>query len=249
MPNESKYWIHKFDKDLLKQLNSKKIIGAQKKRSNALKNIEPNDKIILFSTLDLDKQKKICFFAYTMVNDIFQDNESLYDHYNSPKKLNLKGIKYFTEPIVAKDLSSELSFIKNKDKSSNFLNSEYREISEVDFKNIVKKSNLTKEYPAYFETVSFSLDDFLLDAINGIYAIIKMTESRNQYEIKIFIKLLKKFLYEYDIIKSIDELEEFYSKNVWKLGFKHNPSRDPDKFVYLYNRSGQKRNFSYISLE
>ena len=64
-----------------------------------------------------------------------------------------------------------------------------------------------------------------------------------------FLKLLKKFLQEYEINKSYDEIEEFYAKNVWKLGFKHNPSRDPDKFVYLYNRLGKKRNFSYISLE
>ena len=64
-----------------------------------------------------------------------------------------------------------------------------------------------------------------------------------------FLRLLKKFLQEYDISKSYDEIEEFYAKNVWKLGFKHNPSRDPDKFVVLYNRLGKKRNFSYISLE
>ena len=56
-----------------------------------------------------------------MVEEIYQDKEVLYDHYNSPKKLNLKGIKYFTEPVVAKEISSELSFIKNKEKSSNIL--------------------------------------------------------------------------------------------------------------------------------
>ena len=93
------------------------------------------------------------------------------------------------------------------------------------------------------------MDDFLLNAIKGLYAVIKKTEKRNQFEIKMFIKLLKKFLQEYDISKSNDEIEEFYAKNVWKLGFKHNPSRDPDKFVFLYNRLGKKRNFSYISLE
>lgn len=78
---------------------------------------------------------------------------------------------------------------------------------------------------------------------------IKNTEKRNQFEIKVFIKLLKKLLLEYDIVKSYDEVEEFYAKNVWKLGFKHNPSRDPDKFVDLFNRLGKKRRFSYISLE
>ncbi len=93
------------------------------------------------------------------------------------------------------------------------------------------------------------MDDFLLNAINGLYSIIKMTENRNQFEIKIFLKLLKKFLQNMIYLRVYDEIEEFYAKNVWKLGFKHNPSRDPDKFVYLYNRSGRKNNFSYISLE
>jgi uncharacterized protein (DUF1697 family) len=58
--NESKFWIHKFDKDFLRQLDDKKVLGAEKKRSTTLRNIKSNDKIILFSTLDLDRQKKIC---------------------------------------------------------------------------------------------------------------------------------------------------------------------------------------------
>ena len=140
-----------------------------------------------------------------MVDDIFQNSETLYNHYNSPKKLNLKGIKYFTEPIVARELSSELSFIKNKDKSSNDFTSEYKEISKEDFKKIIKKTTLTKNYPAYFERVSYTMDDFLLNTINGLYSIIKITENRNQFEIKIFLKLLKKILLEYGISKSYEE--------------------------------------------
>ena len=85
---QSKFWIHKFDKDLLRQLNATKILGAEKKRSIILKNIKPNDKILLFSTLDIDKKKKIIsFIAYTMVDEIFEDNEILYNHYHSPKKI------------------------------------------------------------------------------------------------------------------------------------------------------------------
>ncbi|AUB58798.1 hypothetical protein BK008_11090 [Methanobacterium sp. MZ-A1] len=211
--------------------------------------MEPNDKIILFSTLDLDRQKKISFIAYTMVDEVYQDNETLYDHYCSPKKLKLKGIKYFTEPVVALDIAEDLDFIKNKKKPSNYLSSEYREIDEKDFKKIIRKTSLTKEYPAYFESVSFSLEDFLLSSINGLYMVIKRTERRNQFEIKTFLKLLYKLLKEYGVSKSYEEIEEFYARNVWKLGFKHNPSRDPDKFVVLYNRSGKKNNFGYISLE
>ena len=43
---------------LLRQLDSTKILGAEKKRSIVLKKIEPNDKIILFSTLDIRYNKR-----------------------------------------------------------------------------------------------------------------------------------------------------------------------------------------------
>lgn len=246
---ESKFWIHRFDKDLLKQLDQKKVLGAEKKGSRVLNNFSPNDRIILFSTIQIDNQRKICFIAYTMVEKIDKNDESLYDYYFSPKKLRLKGIKYFNEPIVAKDIAGDLDFIIDKNKSANYFKSEYREINEKDFRNILRQTSLTKEYPAYFERVSFTMEDFILNTINSLFLVIKRTETRNQYEIKNFIKLLRNVLKEYDISKSYDDLEEFYSRNAWKLGFKHNPSRDPDKFVFLYNRSGKKRNFSYLSLE
>lgn len=247
--HEPRYWVHKFDKGLLRQLDRSKTLGSERKHSKTLKDIKANDKIILFSTLDLDKQKNIRFIAYTMVKETYLDNKTIYNHYCSPKKLKLKGMKYFTDPLVAKDMANDLEFVKNKEKPANDFKSEYKEITEEDFKAILRKVSLTKEYPAYFENVSFTMEDFLLNSINGLYNVIKRTEKRNQFEIKSFIKLLKKLLNEYGISKSYDEIEEFYARNAWKLGFKHNPSRDPDKFVALYNRLGKKRNFSYISLE
>lgn len=247
--SESKFWIHKFDKDFLKELDDIRVLSSIKKRSRTINNLKPNDKIILFSTLDLDRQKKISFIAYTMVDDVYKDKKTLYEYYCSPKKLKLKGIKYFTEPVVAKDIAADLDFIKDEKKSSNYLSSEYKEISEKDFRKILRKTSLTKEYPAYFESVSYSLEDFLLSSIYGLYTVVKQTEQRNQFEIKKFLRLLRKLLKEYGVTKSYEEVEEFYAKNVWKLGLKHNPSRDPDKFVVLYNRFGKKRNFSYISLE
>ncbi|MBP2046750.1 hypothetical protein [Methanobacterium aggregans] len=231
-------------------MDASKTLGAEKKRSTILKDIKPNDRIILFSTLDLDKQKNISFFAYTMVKETYKDGKSLYNHYESPKKLKLKGMKYFTDPVVAKNIANDLEFVADKNKSASYFKAEYREITEDDFKTILRKVSLTKEYPAYFENVSFTLEDFLLNSINGLYNVIRITEKqKNQFEIKLFIKLLKKLLNEYGISKTYEEIEEFYAKNVWKLGLKHKASRDPDKFVVLYSRLGKKRNFSYISLE
>lgn len=247
--NQSKFWIHRVDKSLIKSIESSKKLGAEKKGSKVINNFEPDDKIILFSTLNLDNQQKICYFGFTMVEDIYQNESPLYDHYYCPKKLKLKGIKYFSTPIVAKDIASELTFIKNKNSPYKSLPKEYKEINQEDFNKIIRKTSLTKEYPAYFDSITFILEEFILDSIKGLYTVLKRTENRNQFEIRHFLKILKNFLQEYGVNKSYEEVEEFYAKNVWKLGLKHNPSRDPDKFVYLYNRLGKKRNFSYISLD
>lgn len=247
--NETKYWLHKFDKDLLRQLDNTKILGAEKKQSRLIKLIEPNDKIILFSTLEIDKHPTICFIAYTMVEKTFDEDNNLYNKFESIKKLKLKGIKYFSEPIVAKDLVADLTFIKNSKKPSNSLSSDYRQIIEEDFNKILIKANLSKKYPYNYDEISFNLDEFILNSMKGLHRVIKETYPKNQLEIKSFLKLLRKFLSGQGISKDLEELEEFYSYNAWKLNFKHNRSRDPDLSVAIYNRSGNKRIFSYISLE
>ena len=134
------------DVNFLRDINDHKILGAEKKRGRTINSIGPDDRIIIFSTLDIDKTKSICFVAYTMVDEVFQDNKPLYEHYESPKKLKLKGIKYFTTPIVTRDLASKLKFVENENKSSNYFTSEYREISADDFQHL-NKSSLTKKFP------------------------------------------------------------------------------------------------------
>lgn len=247
--NKTKYWIHKFDKDLLRQLDSSKILGAEKQRSRGIKPIESEDKIILFSTLNIENKPTICFIAYTMVDDTFEDNKKLYNKYASLKKLKLKGIKYFTDPIAVKNFVKELNFTKNVKKSSNLFKSEYREINEEDFNKIIFKGDFSKKYPDDYDQITMNLDEFILYSMKGLYKVIKEIETKNQLEIKIFLKLLRKFLLEHEISKDLEELEEFYSHNAWKLKLKHNRSRDPDRSVILYNRIGKKRIFSYISLK
>lgn len=224
-------------------------MGAEKKLSSGIRPVSDDDKIIIFSTLDIDNKPTICFIAYTMVDETFKSKETLYKKYQSSKKLKLKGIKYFNDPVIAKDLAGELDFIKDAKKPANYLNSEYREISEKDFNKIRSNGDLTKNYPYNYDKISFNFDKFLLSSMKGLYDIIKEIETKNQLEIKTFLKLFRKFLLEQGISKDLEDLEDFYSHNAWKLNFKHTRSRDPDRSVILYNRLGKKRIFSYISLE
>ena len=94
-----------------------------------------------------------------------------------------------------------------------------------------------------------SFKEFMLSTIRAVYNFVKNVEKRKLIEIKTFLNLLKKFLDEYNINKSIAEIQEFYGRHAIELGFKHVPSRDPDKFIPLYFENGEKKNFAYINLE
>lgn len=242
---EYNFWIHRIDFDKIDELHEGRILGAQKERATIIRDIHKNDRILLVT-----KRSNIEFFGYTMVDETYADKESLYDgYYNSKKKLKLKGIKYFSKPISTKDIADKLDFIEKKDKSANYFKAEYKKISKKDFAAVWKRADLIKEYPEYLDVINMSLKDFILKTINNLYHLLKKFENRKQIEIKKFIILLRKILSEYGIAKSFDDLQDFYSKNVHELGFKHVPSRDPDKFVPLYTPLGDKRNFAYISLE
>lgn len=231
--------------NVISQINDEKSIAAQKKRSTAISKIHAGDRILLLTK----RSNLIEFFAYTQVDQVYSNTNDLYDYYFSKKKLKLKGIKYFSKPISTIDIAERLEFIENKDKSSTYFRSEYREISKEDFTQIYKKANLIKTFPSYLEEISMSFKEFMLSTINVVYNFVKNIEKRKQIEIKAFLTLLKKCLDEYNITKSIAEIQEFYGRHAIELGFKHIPSRDPDKFVPLYLANGEKKNFAYINLE
>lgn len=231
--------------DVISSINEEKCIGAEKEKSRIINKIHTGDRILLLTK----RNNLIEFFGYTQVDVVYQDTTDLYDYYFSKKKLKLKGIKYFSKPIPTKDVVEELDFIENKNKSSSYFRSDYREISKEDFTRIYKKANLIKIYPSYLEEITMSFKEFMLSTINIVYDFVKNNEKRKQIEIKSFLTLLKKCLDEYDIKKSMSEIQEFYGRHAIELGFKHVPSRDPDKFVPLYLANGEKKNFAYINLE
>ncbi len=237
--------MHRVDIGVVGQINDTKSIAAQKLKSTAIRNIHAGDRILLLTK----RGNFIEFFGYTQVDEVYQDSNNLYDYYHSKRKLKLKGIKYFAQPVSTRDIADKLDFVKNKQKSYSYFKSEYREISKEDFTIIWKQAQLVKTFPAYLEEINMTGKEFMLSTINAVYKFVRHYEKRNQIEIREFLNILKKFLDEYDIKKSMSEIEEFYSRNAIELGFRHVPSRDPDKFVALYLSNGEKKNFAYIIFE
>jgi len=154
------------------------------------------------------------------------------------------------QPIIIDDIKSILTSIKSTGKLSNILKvGYYREISQDDYKLIKKQSSTTGMFPVYFEVYTKNMKEFILNTCKSIYNILKAQKNHSQIEIKKFLSLLNVSLKGYGINKDIDELKRFYSRYAHELGFKHVPSRDPEKFVVLLNPSGEKKNYAYISLE
>ena len=228
--------------DIIEDIHENKILAAK----NILpKKFKANDRLILFTTFN----RRIVFFAYTKVDEVYEDNKVLYGNYSSRRKLKLKGIKYFVNPVHFREVSKDLSFIPKYGNPSDSIRNQFKEIPKEDFLLIYNKSSLTKDFPTYFEDFAMSVEEFMLKTIEVVYRMLKLSGKRKQIEIKRFISILKKVLDKYGVEKTYDEVKEFYVKNVWILGFKHNPSRDSENAVVLYTESGSKKSFSYVSLE
>jgi len=236
------FWIYKINFNSLKEIKNSKILNKSNENKIFNNEFSLNDKIILFSTIKIKNVKKICFLAYTMVDEVQSKNKA--------SIVKVKGIKYFNEPIPTVNLKDKLSFTKNLKNSSTAYKNDYQKISENDFNLILGNTSLTKEFPVYYDNnVIFTTDDFILKTIESLFSTIKSTTNLKQMEISNFLKLLNNILIFYGINKSYEEVQEFYARNIWKLNLKHYSSRDSNKFVSLYTKSGKKEDFCYISFE
>ena len=246
--DEPRFWIHRLDSRIIKDLDETRVISAESKNSKLIKDLRQSDKILLLTKLN--NSSKIEFFAYTQIDGIYYDEDVLYDdYYKSNKKLKLSSIKYFSEPIATNDIAYKLSFVKNKEKSANDFKAEYKIIPERDFNIIYESADLIDFYPDYLIEYNASLKEFMLNTIKSLIDLLKVYYNQNLILIKKFIRIFKEVLSAYGIYKTNGELETFYSRNVYELKLRHIPSRNPSEFVALYMPSGKSRNYSFISLD
>jgi predicted RNA-binding protein len=185
--------------------------------------------------------------GFGLVKRLFRSDDEILGFDKSTHKIELAVIKYFRTPVIASEVDG-LSFIKDKKNVSSYFKSEYREILETDFKRVFRKSTSTDAFPTYFETISFNYDEFILNSISGLYEVLQETQNLNQIEIKEFIKLLHALIKSQGITKSLTEINNFYRYNVWKVGIVHTTSRDPKKFVQLFDSRGNDNQLAYIKL-
>lgn len=247
--DNSRYWIHKTDFSILEDIHKLNQIGSEKPKSKYIKEIKPNDYILLI----VNNRGHLDFFGLTKVDEIIniekRDNSDFYKYYKSDIQLKLKSIRYFNNPIVGADIDNELSFVEKNKKISSYIKTDYKEIPKDDFKKIMKYGHFIKSFPAYFDSVDLNLKEFLMNSILYLYNNLKNKQKSELIEIKVFLQKLQEFVAKLGVKLDYEYLVEFYSWNAIELEFTHVPYRDPDKAIPLYDTRGKKKEYAYIDLK
>lgn len=247
--DNSRYWIHKTDFSILEDIHKLNQIGSEKPKSKYIKEIKPNDYILLI----VNNRGHLDFFGLTKVDEIIniekRDNSDFYKYYKSDIQLKLKSIRYFNNPIVGADIDNELSFVEKNKKISSYIKTDYKEIPKDDFKKIMKYGHFIKSFPAYFDSIDLNLKEFLMNSILYLYNNLKNKQKSELIEIKVFLQKLQEFVAKLGVKLDYEYLVEFYSWNAIELEFTHVPYRDPDKAIPLYDTRGKKKEYAYIDLK
>ena len=249
--NENKCWIHTvdFNLELIKSIDENKVIGFKKSQStkNLSNKFFPGNEIFFVTRVD---GEFVCY-GHTIVEKISRSSKRLYDDfYDNKYELKIKRIKYFLQPVVIDDIKTQLCSINSANRISNVLKvGYYKNIAFEDYKTIKKQSSTTGLFPMYLEQYSKNMKEFILDNCRSLHNILKSQKNNSQIEINEFISMLQLSLNGFGIDKDEKYLKSFYSRYAHELKFKHLPSRDSKKFVVLLTPLGEKKNFSYISLE
>jgi len=233
--DKTNFWIFNIHPDYLFNVLSDNKLASLKKRSININKVKLNDIIIISSKLG----NSYSIIGLTMVDEIYTDNRKLFGYYESIRKLKLKSIKYFKETVNFNDIKKKLSI--------NTLSSkEIIKISRSDMESILDSDILVAQKPWSLSELTIDYDTFLINAIKTTYELLDMDKHLKQMDIIEFIKIVEVVLNNFDVKISIKEIQKYYSKNVWKLNYRHVPSRDPDKNILLYDSQGKSRNYGYI---
>lgn len=234
----SNFWIINISQDYIEPVIEKKIFGAITKNSRNINKFKSKDILLLSTKFD----NQYIILGVSMVDEIIINSKKLFNHFLSEKKVKIKSVKYFENPIIVNDIKEDVN-VKNLSKK------EFLQITKDEIIFVLKKEKLQNEKPLLLSKPQFNLDEFYLNSIKATYHFMIKDKSEKQLDIDDFILSWQELLNIFGVKKSIDKLKNYYSHNVWKLNFKHVPSRDPDKNILLFDGNGKSKNFGYIILK
>lgn len=145
------YWLCITTEENWKVIKEKNIWGVPERHKNTISKVKPGDKLLIYI-----KQEKVnnelkdskIVAVYEVISEVFRDSSRIFKapkgmgNETFPLRIKLKPIKIFEKPIEFKPLIPKLKFITNKKKwSGHLMGKAMREISEEDFRLIIKPAS------------------------------------------------------------------------------------------------------------
>ena len=232
--NDSKFFIQHVDFKCLNLLAKKMYLNEVENKSMEIKQVKPNDYILLFTTLN----NKHYFFAIGKVAYNLFNSFDNFKYFKPKNTIKFRTINYFSNICNI----GELDFIEFNP------NNQYFEISNQDTKKICEGIHFSNIFPTYFNKYDFGdVRKFIVDTGKKLFDLINDAYDVEIFPIKEFLKLLCKLLNCYDFNISYEELERFFSKYALKFGFRLTSTRERDLIVEL-NIKGRKKEVTYIMM-
>lgn len=232
--DDSRLFIQHIDFNGLNLLERKMYINEVENKSEEIKQVKPNDYVLLFTTINDNRY----FFAIGKVAYNLFNSFDNFKYFKPQNTIKFRTINYSSNICN----TSELDFIEfNPD-------NQYFEISKKDTEKICKDIDFSNSFPTYFNKYDFGdVRKFIVDTGKKLFDLIKDAYDIEIFPIKEFLKLLCKLLNCYDFNISYDETERFFSKYALKFGFRLTSTRERDLIVEL-NIQGRKKEVTYIMM-
>ncbi len=144
-----KYWIASGNRENWNVVKEKNIWGVPKGSKGLHSRVNVSDHILIYvrsETHGHDVLPSAIMGDFT-VTEIFEDSNVIFTAPSQmgdevfPYRFRIKPVKVFKEPVEIKPLISELGFVTNKTQWSGHFRHAMREITEEDYKRIIKASN------------------------------------------------------------------------------------------------------------
>jgi len=256
-----RYWMHRLPPEAIRAVAMRKLIGSRSSRARKVKELSRGDAVLLVTTLlvprddNLPPRKRIAFVAAAQIEESSETPHSEVGYDKHRKKLKLRDFKAFAKPCFLENVATlGVEFLAGKQKLSDAMDFEYRQISEDDFHRIVASQTLVDGLPDYTgQTATQRRLKFSNQQLIKMFKLHRellrtALPGRSEIEIKLFLEALAGLLEGAGIGGDYEAVYAEYRRLAHKMGFRHSPSRDPALQVELLDETGKSYQFAYVSL-
>jgi predicted RNA-binding protein len=145
------HWIASSNRDNARILDAKHIWGVPKRNKALMQRVKPGDTILVYVRQEKEDDTILpsaITGTYEVVSEPYEDHSRLFvtppqmGDEVFPYRMKVRPIKVFPEPLEFKPLIGDLTFITNKTMWSGHLRTAMREITEEDYRLILRRAGV-----------------------------------------------------------------------------------------------------------